>query len=143
MTDPSFVYDERDRIDAELDEREPPEYWDWQYPSFVKERRLTMETKICLNCGELVPQGCCTCGTRQELAELAAQKRKQAQEQYIIQLAAERNLTVEQLEARITYDLCNYLPPATGNVLLGMLEAARRVNGNEMSNTKTERRKER
>jgi len=28
-----------------------------------------METKICLNCGELVPQGCCTCGTRQELAD--------------------------------------------------------------------------
>ena len=26
-----------------------------------------METKLCARCGELVPQGCCTCGDKQEL----------------------------------------------------------------------------
>jgi len=55
-------------------------------------------------------------------------ERKKAQEHYIRGLAAERGLTTEQLEARITYDLCDYLPLETANILLGMLEAARRVN---------------
>ena len=26
-----------------------------------------METKLCARCGELVPQGCCTCGDKREL----------------------------------------------------------------------------
>jgi len=56
---------------------------------------------------------------------------KQAQEQYIRDLAAERGLTTEQLEARIVGDLCGYLPLETANILLGMLEAARRVNTKE------------
>ena len=38
---------------------------------FEDNRRLPgrprKETKICLVCGELVPQGCCTCGPRQRL----------------------------------------------------------------------------
>jgi len=56
---------------------------------------------------------------------------KQAQEQYIRDLAAERGLTTKQLEARIVGDLCGYLPLEIANILLGMLEAARRVNGNQ------------
>ena len=27
-------------------------------------------TRLCIRCGELVPQGCCTCGPRQELAPI-------------------------------------------------------------------------
>ena len=58
------------------------------------------------------------------------EKRKTAQEDYVIALAAERCLTVDQLEARITRDLCNGVPsPETANILTNMLEAARRVNG--------------
>ena len=58
------------------------------------------------------------------------QKRKQAQENYVIALAAERGLTVKQLETRITVDLCSGVPSLeTAGILTGMLEAARRVNG--------------
>ena len=56
-------------------------------------------------------------------------KRKQAQEDYVVALAAERGLSVAQLEARITSDLCNGVPSLeTAGILTGMLEAARRVN---------------
>lgn len=58
------------------------------------------------------------------------EKRKTAQEDYVIALAAERRLTVDQFATRITYDLCNGVPSLeTANILMGMLEAARRVNG--------------
>jgi len=26
-----------------------------------------MKAQLCVRCGELIPQGCCTCGPRQEL----------------------------------------------------------------------------
>ncbi len=58
------------------------------------------------------------------------EKRKTAQETYVSALAAERGITVDQLEARITRDLCNGVPsPETANILTNMLKAARRVNG--------------
>lgn len=30
-----------------------------------------MKTQLCVRCGELVPQGCCTCGDKQELQPLS------------------------------------------------------------------------
>ena len=32
-----------------------------------------MKTQLCVRCGELVPQGCCTCGDKQELKPLGWQ----------------------------------------------------------------------
>jgi len=31
-----------------------------------------MKTQLCVRCGELVPQGCCTCGDKQELSPLSS-----------------------------------------------------------------------
>ena len=58
-------------------------------------------------------------------------KRKQAQDAYIITLADARGLTTEQLEARITNDLCHGVPNLEiANILCNMRDAAQRVNGN-------------
>jgi len=38
MTDPSFVYDERDRMDEELEQREPPLDWAAYDPTLTEEQ---------------------------------------------------------------------------------------------------------
>ncbi len=41
----------------------------------MRERRK-MRFRLCVRCGELVPQGCCTCGPRQELRPLTTRSRE-------------------------------------------------------------------
>jgi len=38
----------------------------------VSGKEINMKTMLCARCGELVPQGCCTCGDRQELVETSS-----------------------------------------------------------------------
>ena len=62
-------------------------------------------------------------------------QRKQAQEDYIVNLAAAKGITTDALETRIITDLAGGVPShKTMTILTNMLAAARRVNGNEECN---------
>ena len=56
------------------------------------------------------------------------EKRKQAQQDYVIQMAAEKSMTMEQLETHILHDICAGVPTEeTANILTNMFHACQRV----------------
>ena len=46
MTDPSFVYDERDRRDEELEQREPPLDWAAYDPTLTEEQAAELAEAV-------------------------------------------------------------------------------------------------